>query len=491
MNYVYKFLEEKGYNVSADYYAKIQDWIDIWKGKAKWLDVKDIEGNPYPMYSLGMAKRSCEDLASTITSEPFDIKAKENDVLLQELLKNAKVMKNLPEAIEIMGYSGTVGTVARIVNAEVTNDNDISTLRKGLKTKIKKVDVKGNQVIPLTFEDSEIVNCAFVSEQKIKKDGKTKKVIYLELHELEEKGYQITNKYFDKDNGQPITLDGIVDTYNTLSSVPLFSICKLPKVNPIDNNNGLGMALFGDSLDQLGILDLVYNNFGMDFRLGQKIMVVNRKLTRIENVEYETADGEIKTKQKVIYPSDTHKQLFTEIGTGIMSNDDEKPYIYEYNPDLRVGDNKTGVQFALDNYSFKIGFGTHYYSFESGGLTTATEAVLSRQDFVVNGNKVRKAVNEYLKGICRALLLCEKILGNSTINENQDIEVAEVDGFLEDENTIRERMNEDAANGYISKKRYLMKVYNMTEQEALKEIEEIDKENSVNSFTIMPEDTEE
>ena len=46
------------------------------------------------------------------------------------------------------------------------------------------------------------------------------------------------------------------------------------------------MALYGDSEDQLQILDLVYNNFGLDFKLGQKIMVINKKLTKIETEEY-------------------------------------------------------------------------------------------------------------------------------------------------------------------------------------------------------------
>lgn len=478
MNYIYNFLEKRGYKIYSDYYNRIESWILTWKGKAEWLDIKDVNGNKYPMYSLGMAKRACEDLASTITSEPFNVKASKNDELLQKLLKDAKVMKQLPEGIEIMGYSGTVGTVARIVDANIVGDGEEAVLTKGINTKIKKVDVKANQIIPLTIEDGDIINCAFVSESRLKINNETVEVIYLELHELEDRGYQITNKYLNKNTGEEIIMEGVIDTYNTLSQVPLFSICKLPKVNPIDNNNGLGIALFGDSMDQLKMLDLTYNNFGMDFKLGQKIMVINKKLTQIVNEEYEDEKtGEVKTRPKILYPSDLQKQQFMEIGIDMMSNSDDKPYIYEYNPDLRVGDNKEGIQFALDNYAFKIGFGTHYYSFENGNITTATEAVISRQDFVVNGNKVRKVVNEYLVSVCRSLLLCEKLLGDASLDENQDIEVAEVDGFLEDENTIRERLGEDVASGYISKKHYLMKVYNMTEKEAQKELDDIDAEN--------------
>lgn len=478
---VINYLQKKGYSINSDYYSNIENWIAEWKGQAEWLDVKTVQGKKYPMYSLGMAKRSCEDLASIVTSEPFTIKAKKSDKLLKEDLLKAKVLKKLPTAIEIMGYSGTVATVTRIVNAET----DDVTLKKTDKTKIKTIDIKGNQIIPLTIEDDEVINCAFVSKQKRKIDGKNIDVIYLELHELEEKGYQITNVFFNQESGQEITVEGIVDTYNTLSDTPLFSICKLPKVNIYDNNNGLGMAIYGDSEDQLQMLDLVYNNFGMDFKLGQKIMVINKKLVRTEQEEYTDKEGNLKTRTRVVYPTDVQKQLFTEMGTDIMSDTSSQPYIYEYNPDLRVGDNKEGIQFALDNFSFKLGYGTHYYSFENGNLVTATEAVLSRQDFVSNGRKVRECVNEYLLGICRALLSCERMLGTA-VDEKQDIEIEEVDGFLEDDETQRQKLLEDVSAGLISKTTYLKKVYKLNDDEIVDELERINNED--NTPDIIDED---
>ena len=390
-----------------------------------------------------------------------------------------------------MGYSGTVGTVIRIKNAEVVGEDENSYLRKTNKTKKEIINIKANQIVPLTWENDELIDVAFTSDLTKIIGGKQKKITYIEIHQLKERGYQITNVYLDAENGKPIVMEGVIPTYNTLSQVPMFAINKMPKSNIYDNNMGLGMALFGDSQDQLQMLDLVYNNFGQDFKLGQKIMVINKKLTRIEQEEYTDKEGNLKVRNKVLYPTDLQKQQFMEITDGLMGDGTNSPYIYEYNPDLRVGDNKEGIQFALDNFAFKIGFGTHYYSFENGGLTTATEAVLSRQDFVVNGNKIRKQTNEYLKAICKALLLSEKILGNASIDETQEIDIAEVDGFLEDENTIREKLREDAMAGYISKKRYLMKAYNMTEEEAIAELEEIDNEDNIGSLEITDEDTSE
>lgn len=493
MNKVIEYLQKEfGYNdLSTDYYNHINKWINAWKGDAEWLNVKTIDGKTYPMYSLGMAKRSCEDLASIITSEPFTIKATKSDKILQDDIEKVKLFEKLPNAIEIMGYTGTVGTVIRIKNAEVVGEDENAYLRKTNKTKKEIINIKANQILPLTWENDELIDVAFASDIVKVIGGKQKKIIYIEIHQLKEQGYQITNVYLDAENGKPVQIDGVIPTYNTLSQVPLFAINKMPKSNIFDNNMGLGMALYGDSEDQLQMLDLVYNNFGQDFKLGQKIMVINKKLTRIEQEEYTDKDGNIKIRNKVIYPSDLQKQQFMEITDGLMGDGTNTPYIYEYNPDLRVGDNKDGIQFALDNFAFKIGFGTHYYSFENGGLTTATEAVLSRQDFVVNGNKIRKQTNEYLKAICKALLLSEKILGNASIDETQEIDIAEVDGFLEDEETMRQKLREDAMAGYISKKRYLMKAYNMTEEEALKELEEIDNEDNIGSLKITDEDISE
>lgn len=484
MNGVLNYLNTKGYDVDTSYYTYIKKWIDIWKGKAEWLTVKTIDGTDYPMYTLNIAKRSCEDLASMVTSEPFTIKATQNDEILQKDLKEAKILENLSKMIEIMGYTGTVGSVARIINAEIVGEGETATLKRGAKTKIRNIIVKADQIIPLTFDNEEVINCAFVSKTKKKINGQVKTLDYMELHELEDRGYQITNKYFDE-TGAEIEIEGVLKTYNTLSQKPLFNLKKLEKENPIDNNNNLGLALYGSANDQLIITDLTYNNFGMDFKLGQKLLLINKKLTKIVTEEYTDKDGQIKERQKVLYPSDIQKQQFMDITDGVMGNPNENPYVYEYNPDLRVGDNKEGVQFALNTYSFEIGFGTDFYNFENGKVYTNTMSVMtSRKDLVDNMNKVRKSINEFLKGICQSLLLCEKILGDASINENQDIEVAEADGFMQDDETERSKLQQDYSMGAITMKRYLMKAYKMTEAEALKEIADRKAEDGISSIDL-------
>lgn len=488
MEKVFNYLRELGYiNVKTSYYSYIDKWMKIWKGKADWLDLKTIDDKNFPLYSLDMGKQVCEDFASIIDSEPYDIKAKKDDKILQKLLKDAKVLEKLSDNLEMMACTGTIGTVTRVKNATLKKVNDDYIIIKNNKTKIKTVDVTAKQLIPLTIEDNEIINCAIVSTHIKKINNELLKVYYLEIHELKEKGYQITNKYFIPGKDIEYKPNGVIETYNTLSDVPLFNICKMKKVNSIEENNGLGISIYGNAIDQLTITDLVYNNFGTDFKLGQKLLIINKKLTRVEQEDYEAEDGNIKVRDKVIYPSEIRKQQFMEVGDSLTSTDQEKPYIHEYNPDLRVGDNKEGVQFALDNLSFKCGFGTRYYSFENGVVNTATEAILSNQDLVNNARKNRKNVNNYLIGICRSLLLCEKMLGNSYIDENQEIYIKDVDGFLEDDESKIKKAQQEYSQGSMSLYTYLTKYKGMTDEEAKEEMKRIKNEDSI-SFLDEPEE---
>lgn len=479
MNYVYDYLKKLGYDINVEYYNKISEWIDIWKGDAQWLKVQTVDGDDYPMYSLGMAKRSCEDLASMLTSEEYDIKATKNDKLLQSKIKDTKLLEQLSDNIEKMGYTGTIGTVVRIKNAKVVKDNETSILKKSKDTKTKVINLLANQIIPLRVENNEFIDVAFVSEQSQKIEDKKIKIICLEMHILQDKGYQVTNVFFDKENGNKIKLDNILETYNTLSKQPLFSIGKLPKLNTIEKNMGLGIAIYGDAIDQLRILDLTYNNFGMDFKLGQKILLMNQKLTRVETYEEKDKKGNIITKQRVIYPQEIQKRLFQMVGDEMLTDGSQKPYVYEYNPDLRVGDNADGIQCSLDYYSFKLGYGTKYYSFTTSNGVTATEYVGNRQDLIANGNKNRKKIKEYLVGICKALLLSEKILGDSSIDETQEIEIPDVDNFLEDDGTVLERAQNEVSAGLMSLYKYLTKYKGLTEEEAQKEIKLIGSDSNV------------
>lgn len=454
------FLRKEGYKPYEAFYSTINSWIDLWRGKTKFHEYTVVyDGKPIhkQMYSLGMPKRISEDWASICWSEKDKIKtSRRNEKYLNEKLEEIKFYKNLPLGIEKSAYSGTCAHIIRIRNAKLIDN----TLTVDKFTKYDSVWMKANQIIPLRVESGNIIDCAFISDSQIQ----DKKVFYIEIHELVKRkdknkeeyySYRIQNKYIDED-GNEIKNKDVVEEYYTNSDIPLFSILKPPIDNPYKEANGLGFSMYGDAIDQIYSVDIAYNNFVMDFYLGGKKVLYNKKLTQTDE------------KGNVIYPDDVSKQQFQIVGDP-MEAANENGLIYEYNPDLRIDDNTNGLQFFLDLLSFKCGLGTKYYQFNNNGsIVTATQYQGERQDLVINARKYRENVDDFVKNVCKGILLLGRILFNKNVNENDKIEVVNSDGFLVSEEDLKQQYMTEIAAGLRQPWEYRVKFLGEDEETAKK-----------------------
>lgn len=480
---VANYLRKKNYNVDLDYYTYIELWTEYWKNTLDWLTYHDQTGKERKMYSLGMGKRIPEDWASIEFSERDKIKAgkKYNQEYLDEKSKELRLYEDLPIAIEKASALGTCGAILRVKNAKVENNIVVADER----TKMDLIYVTADQIIPLKVEHGEIVDVAFCSETKIG----DKKAYYIEIHELrydkEQKKdiYWIKNIYIDADTGKEIKIDNIPSEYTLNTDLPIFSILKTPIANPIDDNNGMGLSMFANATDQIKAVDIAFNNFVMDFYLGGKKVFYNKKIMQIKTRLEKQADGSEKLVEYQVYPDDITRQQWATYGDE-MSQIDDDPAVKEYNPDLRVTENKDGLQFALDILSFKCGLGTKYYQFNGSTVVTATQYIGDRQDLIINANKFRKNLDSFIQNICRGILLLGRILFKQNVTENDEIKLEDVDGFLVDTETMKKELRSDLSMGLISKKKYLMKAYRLTEEEALAELQEVENENKVNDITV-------
>lgn len=454
---VLKYLKSQGYdNVSTNYYDFIETWEKWWRNEVDFHKYHDQTGKERKMYSLGMAKRVAEDWASVLFTERDEItteaKTKEqteaNNKYLSEQLKILKVYKDLPTTIEKAMASGTAGAIVRIKHAKVDKQGK---LYADERTKADIIYVSASQIIPLRVEHGEIIDVAFVSESN-KGD---KKEYYIETHKLKydealkQDIYIMTNIYLDS-NGNEIKKEGIAKNYTINSSVPLFSILKPAIANPFNENyniiNGLGFSTYGTALDQLIACDITYNNFVMDFYLGGKKVFYNQKITKTKTRTYKDSDGKIKEETYEVYPDDIAKQQWQTYGDEQI-NLKKDPAITEYNPELRVEEDKAGIQFALNMLSFKCGFGTKYYEFNGSSVVTATQYVGDRQDLIVNANKHRKNVDDFVSGICKAILLLGRILFKKDVTEDCTVTITDKDGFMVDTETAKQEFRQDIAQG--------------------------------------------
>ena len=470
--FVINYLNQKfGYKIVKD--TEIYDKIDLWKSYYKDEEelhkYTDNYGKTRYSYSLGMAKRISEDWASIGFTEKDEISVNKanNKKFIKDFIEEVKLNNEIPTAIETATWSGTCGMIIRLKNIAVENKKIVATD----KTSYDLIKVSAKNILPLRIEHSNIVDVAFVSG--IRKDNK--KLIYIELHRLTDNGYVINNIYLDAKSGKEVRYDDIIPEMETESDTPLFSILRTPIINTIDDNLGLGMSMYGNAIDQLKDCDVKYNNSVMDFVLGGKKIIYNKKLVKYGTRKIQNSDGTYKTEEYPIYPDDISKQQFMEVGDSLSKDE----LIHEYNPDLRTEDNKNGLQFALDLLSFKTGLGTKYYEFSGGSVVTATQYAGDRQDLMKNAKKYRDNINEFIGGVLKASLLLARLVLKKNVTEDCIITVTNRDGLLVSDEEIKEQYRQEYNMGLISKVTYLMKINNWTEDEAKEELQRIEEENYI------------
>ena len=469
---VKKFLNDRGFKTDDTYYNNIELWESYWEGKTDFHKYKDVDGNIREMYSLGMAKRIAEDWASILWNEKSEISVdnKRTNELLKEQLKEIDFDDLFPKVIEKAFYSGTGALILRVRDVLQVGE----TLVKGDKTRIELHSVTAEKIVPLTIENGVITEVAFVSGATIK----GKKYHYVELHTKNEEGnYVIENIYLDE-KGNEVHFENVLREIKTQSDKPWFVIIKPNNVNPIANNNGLGASIYAGAIDQLKAVDIAYNNFVRDFYLGGKKVFYNKSLVKMKTVNYKDETGQVKQKQVPIYPDDVTKQQFLVVGDDTI-NANDNPEIREYNPDLRVNDNETGVQAFLDYLAFKCDLGSKRYRFDNGSVITATQYLGEQQDLISNMNKHQKNVNKALKGIAEAILYVRKVIFKDNIKEDAIVTIINDDSFMTPIETQKEEFRNDISLGLRSKTSYLMKFYGMSEEEAQEELDRVNTEDIV------------
>lgn len=415
--------------IKTEYYSYIRKWRDWWRGYYKPFHSYQelgVTGAPIQreLYRMGMAKRVCEDWASILLNEKTQlviddkassefIQGKPNEQGVGGVLGFNNFWAEANELIEKAYGYGTGALVLRAENAKVTNKGDIVADAE-CRVGIEYLDAMA--IVPLSVEKNKVTEAAFVSE--LTKMGK--EYIYLETHTKDEHGhYVINNKYFLVNDGclkaEPLP-EGIAETVNTGANIPWFVLLYPNSTNNIECQNGLGMAVFANAIDNLKGVDLAFNNFLRDFKLGGKKVFVNKKMT------HQTAEG------VTITPDDVAQSLFSMIGDDM--DFDAKQMIQEYNPQLRVAENKEGVQSQLDYLSFKCGLGTHRYQFEDGVVKTATEYNGERQELVQHASRNMIVIEAGLIDLCRAILYIGKTFCKAAVKPDATITVQFEDGFV-------------------------------------------------------------
>ena len=220
----------------------------------------------------------------------------------------------------------------------------------------------------------------------------------------------------------------------------------------------------------MNTFNIAFNNFIKDFKLGGKKVFYNKAMLRTNK------DGE------TITPDDVTQQLFQQIGDDM--DFDAKSMVQEFNPSLRVAENKDGVQAALDYLSFKCGFGTHRYQFTFGGVKTATEYTGEKQELVQHASRHMIPLERALKTLCAAILYIGKTFCNADCDPETLVTVNFEDGFIIDREAQAAKDLLLVQNGIMGAYEYRMKHFGESEEVARAAIDNM-KVATENPFGFM------
>lgn len=405
---------------------------------------KNLNDQEVNLEKLNFAKRCCADDANLC--EIVEINAGESENKfdgVQEILDENRFGVMYRKQLERLAASGTVGAYIRLDNATLLDNGSVT----GGEIRINYINAAG--IVPLTVENDEIIECAFVGSDLVR--GKNEQTLV--VFQRDEKGlYTAETFVFDENNRE------IADRHITLQlgDVKPFSIMRTAEVNNLDDMEGYGLPKLYNAIPALKIVDLCWNILNGDLSKGDKLLLINELLATIKKDD----------EGKPIMTAE-QKKLFILLGEKLP---DQKSLIQEYNPEIRTGQIKEAMELALSLLSMMFGYGTKKYTFENAQIQTATQYIGERQDEMQELNKQRQEAIDYIEGLVEAIIWFSNTFQGTAWELDEEICVEFDDSYIEDKNSKLERMRADALSFPEVKEftiQYVMEVLNCEREEAI------------------------
>lgn len=443
---VRKTLEKMGLKpISENLLMPVSLWKSWYEGKvSSFHEYRQFNGKRVlkrSRKSLCMAKKVCEDWADLILNEKVDILSDKSDI--QKLIDKTFFQNNFRvSANRLCELAFALGTAAFVEHK--TPDGVVIDY------------ASADMIYPLSFQNGKITECAFASRMNLRGEMHT----YLNIHILEDGKYVVINKLICEKTGKEVPLpEGVAPTFYTGSNIPLFQIITPNIANNICPESPMGISVFANAIDILEGIDLVFDSYQNEFRLGKKRIVVPLSMAKIEMEQ----QGDI---LPVFDDNDTEFYAFS-------CADPEDFSIKEINMDIRADAHETGLQRNIDLLSDSCGFGSRKYNYSSGNVKTATQIVSEQSDMFRNLKKHELVAERAIRELIRAVLYL------SGENPDEEIIVNFDDSIIEDSETVAERALAEKQAGIIDGAEYLSRVYKLPRKMAEEKIAKMDFEKEV------------
>jgi A118 family predicted phage portal protein len=479
-------------------------WKWLWKGFYKpWHIVPcPTIANPKAerrMFHMDMAKAVCAEMAGLVWGEECSVNVSMNgrestddnpdplnEFVRKVLAKNAfhqKMQESIEEGLALGGS-------ALKVWAESKHDEDGNEIPDTRNIMIGYA--MADQFVPISWDNAKVTECVFVS--RIAKGGYY--YTRLEWHKWNGMTYVITNELYrseiqnGKTAGESQDILGVryplAEIYPYLeeeTEIPveesLFTYWRTPIANNLDDNSPLGMSVYGNALDTLRALDICYDSFVREFRLGKKRIIVPARAVRTVTDPLTGA---------LCRYFDANDETYE----ALASDDPNDLQIKDNSVALRVDEHVSAINAFLSILCMQVGFSAGTFTFdEHTGLKTATEVVSENsktyKTIKTIQNQLRPAIEHLVRNIIDVAILYDVDIDGQKIGNlaagGYNVNITFDDGVTQDRQT---NINEGVmlvGSGVLSKYTFLTDPkygQGLTPEEAQAELDRIKAEGSGN-----------
>jgi hypothetical protein len=405
--------------------------------------------------TLSMPKRVCEDWAALVWTEKSGISAAENEAEFLAEWMGERFTSDFASFLEGDVFARGFGAIEQLVEGITVDAAGRAIITPGTTTLSYDL-IPADSIIPLAWRRGEVTSAAFVSWGDARAD--------VRIHAATADGWSVTNRAFVLKGGKLSEADlaeGVAESITFPGAPQMFHCVKPAITNNADRRSPFGVSVFANAVDQLEVVDLIYDNLANDFRLGRKAVFMADTMLR------RGAKTDAYPMGQPIPPDKDLADLFMVVqdATG-----EQKQAITEHNPMLRVTENTEALSAALSLLSNAVGMGAERYVYRGETVATATQIISENSELYRNRARHVEQIGAALIEACECALWFGKNLLKLDVDPEAEVTIVTDDSVIEDDTTRITRGLTLVSAGVLSRKKFLMDYMGMTEEEALEEL---------------------
>ena len=454
------------------------------------------------LYRMNAAKAVCAELAGLVWGEECEINVSidgmESDddnpdplnEFVQKVLCDNAFHEKMQESIE---EACALGGSALKVWRDIRHDSDGNEVEGSENIRIGYA--MADQFVPISWDNAQVREGVFIS--RVAKAGWY--YTRLEWHTWDGETYTVKNELFRSEitkgaNGDSQDILGIrvplAEMYPFLEEetvIPvgesLFTYWRTPIANNLDDNSPLGMSVYGNAMETLHALDICYDSFVREFRLGKKRIIVPARAVRT------VVDPQTGAMCRYFDAND-------EAYEALASDDPNDLKVQDNSIELRVDEHIAAINAFLSVLCLQLGFSANTFSFtQHEGVKTATEVVSENsktyKTIKTMQNQLRPAIEHLVRNIIDVAVLYGMEHDGQSVESlaggGYHVNIVWDDGVTQDRQT---NVNEGVmlvGAGLLSKYTFLTdKKYGqgLTPEQAEEELNRIKQEGTGNSVDV-------